>query len=138
MDPIKALRLSAALLLCTAGTAQAQSDLSAASSGLSLLPVAVSVGAAGGVLAAGSALVVVSITVVAEGTVWVLERVSDGVRFSVRVTGQAVGAASVAVGTACVVTATVGGQILSAAGRVIAFIPNEIGRALLHNERLTQ
>ncbi|MDY0744717.1 hypothetical protein SNE35_09370 [Paucibacter sp. R3-3] len=127
MDPIKALRLSAVLLLCAAGTAQAQSDLSAASSGLSLLPVAVSVGAAGGVLAAGSALVVVSVTVVAEGTVWVLERVSDGVRFSVRVTGQAVGGASVAVGTACVVTATVGGQILSAAGRVIAFIPNEIG-----------
>src|ERR1700744_2406884 len=37
VDPIKALRLSAALLLCATGTAQAQSDLSAASSGLSLL-----------------------------------------------------------------------------------------------------
>lgn len=137
MDPIKALRIAAALL-CTAGTAQAQSDLSAASSGLSVLSVAVSVGAVGGVLSAGGALVVVSVTAIAEGTVWVLERVSDGVRFSVRVAGQAAGATSVAVGTACVATTVVGGQILSAAGRVIAFIPNEIGRALLHNERLTR
>ena len=27
---------------------------------------------------------------------------------------------------------------LSAAGRAIAFIPNEIGKALLHNERVTR
>ena len=29
------------------------------------------------------------------------------------------------------------GWVLSAAGQAIAFIPSEIGRALLHNERLT-
>jgi hypothetical protein len=27
--------------------------------------------------------------------------------------------------------------LLSAAGEVLAFIPNELGRALLHNERIT-
>jgi hypothetical protein len=29
------------------------------------------------------------------------------------------------------------GTVLSAAGEVIAFIPNAIGRALLYNERIT-
>jgi len=29
------------------------------------------------------------------------------------------------------------GVLLSAAGEVLCFIPNEIGRALLHNERIT-
>jgi hypothetical protein len=35
-----------------------------------------------------------------------------------------------------VVTAVSAGWILSAAGTAIAFIPNELGRALMHNERL--
>ncbi len=30
------------------------------------------------------------------------------------------------------------GIILSAAGEAIAFVPNALGRALLHNERLTR
>jgi hypothetical protein len=38
-----------------------------------------------------------------------------------------------------VVVSVVGaGVVLSAAGEAIAFIPNALGRALLHNERLTQ
>ena len=35
------------------------------------------------------------------------------------------------------VTVVTAGVILSAAGEAIAFIPNALGRALLHNERLT-
>jgi hypothetical protein len=30
------------------------------------------------------------------------------------------------------------GWVLSAAGEAIAFVPNEIGRALLYNERITR
>jgi hypothetical protein len=30
------------------------------------------------------------------------------------------------------------GVVLSALGEAIAFIPNELGRALLHNERVTR
>jgi hypothetical protein len=29
------------------------------------------------------------------------------------------------------------GVVLSAAGEAVAFVPNALGRALLHNERLT-
>ena len=37
-----------------------------------------------------------------------------------------------------IVTAISTGYVLSAAGEAIAFIPNEIGASLLHNERVTQ
>jgi hypothetical protein len=37
-----------------------------------------------------------------------------------------------------VVSAFSAGWVLSAAGRAIAYIPNEIGAALLHNERVTR
>ena len=46
--------------------------------------------------------------------------------------------ASVAAGTVVVVTALSTGWVLSAAGEAIAFVPNEIGRALLYNERITR
>ena len=42
------------------------------------------------------------------------------------------------IGGAVLVTAVASGWVLSAAGQAIAFIPNEIGRALLYNERLTR
>ena len=41
------------------------------------------------------------------------------------------------VGTAVAVSVIGAGVLLSAAGEVLCFIPNELGRALLHNERLT-
>jgi hypothetical protein len=40
------------------------------------------------------------------------------------------------VGTVVQTSATAAGVILSTAGKVLAFIPNEIGKALMHNERL--
>jgi poly(A) polymerase len=36
------------------------------------------------------------------------------------------------------VTAVSAGWVLSTAGQVIAFVPNELGKALLHNERITR
>ena len=45
---------------------------------------------------------------------------------------------SVAAGTAIAVTAISTGWVLSTAGQAIAFVPNEIGKALLHNERVTR
>ena len=43
---------------------------------------------------------VVSVQVLAEGTVWVLQRASDGARVVLRCAGKAVGGASMAAGTA--------------------------------------
>lgn len=128
--------LSAALL--TAGTARAHREAASEASVLSGLSVAVSVVAPAGLIVSGAAFTVVAVTAVAEGTLWVLERASDGARFSVTLSAASVGAASLAVGTAVTVVACSTGWVLSAAGKAIAFIPNELGKALLYNERVTR
>ena len=128
--------------------ANAQSQASAA---LSLLPVASVVGAASvagdaasavvavpaALSVAGSVLTVVAVEASVDGTVYLLERTSDGVRASVNVAGRALNGASTVVGTSVAVSVIGAGIVLSAAGEVLAFIPNVIGRALLHNEKLT-
>jgi hypothetical protein len=135
--------LLAALALSLALSAQAQSELSA----ISVAPVALSVvavsatGAAlsvapSALLSAGTALVVVSVEVGV--TVWVLERASDGARISLRTSGQLAKGVVVSTGAAVAVSVIGTGTVLSVAGEVIAFIPNEIGKALLHNEQVSR
>ena len=141
--------LAASLALAfAAGPARAQSEASLV---LSALPVASVVGVAGSAAAgavavsalpvaltvSGAVLVVKTVEVSARGTVIVLERASDGARASVELSGRAASGASVLVGQSAVVTVIGAGVLLSAAGEVLCFIPNELGRALLHNERLT-
>lgn len=135
------------LAASAAFSAQAQSEASAA---LSLLPVASVVGtasvagaAASAVVAVpvalsvgGAALTVLAVEASAESTVYLLERASDGARASVRLAGHAVQGSAIAVGTVITVGVIGSGVVLSAAGEMIAFIPNAVGRALLHNERL--
>ena len=87
--------------------------------------------------AAGATLVVRAVEVSAGGTVYVLERASDGSRVSVLVVSGGAVAASIGVGTLVTVSVISAGTVLSAAGEVLAFIPNAVGRALLHNQRLT-
>jgi hypothetical protein len=127
----------AALLAATLATANAQSAVSEASA-LSALPIAVSVAAPVMVLSAGATLTIVAVEASAIGSVWVLERASDGARATLRLSAQAARGLSVAAGTVVVVTAVSTGWVLSAASEAIAFIPNEIGAALLYNERVTR
>jgi hypothetical protein len=140
---MRAAMLAAALALGSfALPSQAHRDPSgdaSAASGLSLsVPVAISVTAPAAVLVSGAAFTVVAVQALAEGTVWVLERASDGVRVSVRFGSEVAGASAVVVGAVVVTTAVAAGWVLSAAGEAIAFIPNEIGRSLLHDERITR
>lgn len=127
---------------------QAQSEISALSA-ISAMPlasvvVATSAAAASVVVVpvalstAGAVLVVKSIEVTAKGTVYLLERASDGVQVSIEIAGKTAGTVSVGVGTALTVSVIGAGVVLSAAGEVVAFIPNELGKALLHNERVTR
>ena len=126
--------------------AHAQSEVSALSA-VSALPVAsIIVGGstvADAVLAvpivlstAGTVLVIKTVESTARGTAYVLERASDGARASIEITGKSLANLSVGVGTAVVVSVVGAGVILSAAGEALAFIPNELGRVLLHNERV--
>jgi hypothetical protein len=102
------------------------------------LPVVVSVAAPALLLSGGAVLTVVTVSAVAEGTVWVLERASDGARASLTVSGQVVVGTSMVAGAAVLVTASAAGWVLSVAGQAIAFIPNEVGKALLYNEQVTR
>lgn len=115
---------------------RAQADAPSEASALSAVPVAVSVVAPSMVLSAGVMLTVVAVETLAEGTVWVLQRASDGARVVIKVLGKATGAASVAAGTVVTVSAVGAGVVLSAAGQVLAFVPNTLGKALLHHERV--
>jgi hypothetical protein len=134
---ILAAALSVALMVQPAQQAWAHGGASEASA-LSMLPVAVSVAAPVALLSGGVALTVVAVGAASEGTVWVLERASDGAQASITLSGQLAGGASLAVGTVVAVTAISAGWVLSAAGKAIAFIPNEVGKALLYNERVTR
>jgi hypothetical protein len=136
-SPIFRRSLVAIALVTGLACAQAQSNVSEASV-LSGLPIAMSVAAPVMLLSAGAALTVVAVEASAGGTAWVLERASDGARATLRLSGQLAGGVSVVAGTAVVVTVMSTGWLLSAAGAAVAFIPNELGKALLYNERVTR
>lgn len=132
--------IAGTLLSCALpGAAQAHTDASAASAA-SALPVASVVAASGYAAAtlsvAGGTLVVKAVESTAQGTVYLLERASDGARASVLIAGKVAGTASVAVGTAVTVTTLGAGLVLSVAGQAIAFIPNAVGKSLLHNQQV--
>ncbi len=125
--------------------AHAQSDALALSA-VSALPVA-SVVVGGGVVAlaavpvvstVGAVLVVKTVQSTARGTVYVLERASDGAQASIEVLTHGVVGVSLVAGSVVTVSVIGAGTVLSAAGEAIAFIPNALGRALLHNERITR
>ncbi|MBP7661390.1 MAG: hypothetical protein KA778_15395 [Burkholderiaceae bacterium] len=107
-------------------------------SAMSMLPVAVSVAAPVMVLTEGAKLSVKAVESTAQGSLLVLERASDGAQASIELSGKVLDRASVKVGSAVEASAIGAGMILSAAGTVIAFVPNEIGRALLHHEPITR
>ena len=136
---------ASAFTLCAGASfhAQAQSEASALSA-VSALPVAsVVVGASAAVAVplvlstAGAVLVVKTVQVSARGTVYLLERASDGAQASIELVSKGVAGASMVAGSVVTVSVIGAGVMLSAAGEAIAFIPNALGRALLHNERLT-
>ncbi len=135
------------LALAAAPAAQAQSDASLMLSALPIASVVVgtaaSVGASTSVAALpvalsvdGARLIVKGVQASAKGTVWLLESASDGAAASIELSAGALGASAAGVGTAIFVSVVGAGVLLSAAGEVIAFIPNEVGKALLYNERL--
>jgi len=121
VSALSALPLASVVVAAGAGVSEA-------SSAAVVLPVALSV--------AGSTLVVKSVEVSARGTVCVLERASDGARASIELAARGVEKTALSVGKTVSVSVIAAGAVLSVAGEVVAFVPNELGRALLRNERV--
>jgi hypothetical protein len=137
MKSIKAFRPALALALALAGAAHAQTNASQVSEA-SLVPVAISVALPVVLVAGVGSIVVTGVEASAQGTVWVVESVADGVKGSICFAGRAVGTVSLAVGTVITVTTVATGMVLSTAGHVIAFVPNEIGRTLSYDQRVSR
>ena len=137
MKPPSATRAVLALVLALASAAHAQGNSSQVSEA-SLVPVAISVALPVVLVAGVGAIVVTGVEASAQGTVWVVENVADGVKGSICFAGRAAGTVSLAVGTVITVTTVATGMVLSAAGHVIAFVPNEIGRTLSYNQRVSR
>lgn len=139
------LRAALCLSLAGAGSVAAHPGVSEASGASSLslsVPVAILVSAPVMALSAGAVLTVTAVQHTAEGSLWVLRRVADGVSVTLSVSAQALATsallATVAVGAVLGVTALAAGWLLSLAGAVLCFVPNALGNALLHDERVTR
>ena len=126
-------RLLCATLSCLA-FASAHADPSAPSRAASEVMGSVVLGSLVAVSVAGS-VVVASVTAVGDGVEVVLEGAAKASRATVRLSGEAARGLSLAAGTVLQVVAMSTGQALVLSGKVIAFIPNEIGQALLHHAR---
>jgi len=132
-----ALLLSLALPAHAAGNA---SEASGNASAMLSLGVGSVVFGSASLAAASGQMVVESVEKTADGVLLVLWGVGKGAseagKFSVRIVGDVSGATSTTVGQSVQVVAESTGHALVASGKVIAFIPNEMGKSLIHHSRI--
>lgn len=127
------LALSVALLTTQNLAFALDSTLSEASAFGSVLVVAGSISVLGG----SGQVVVKSVEAVADGVVVVVGGVSDAGTASLKFVGKTAQGLSLGVGAVVTVSAQTTGYLLVTSGKVIAFLPNEIGLALLHHSSVT-
>ena len=127
-------RLLLATLLGLACASASAADPSAPSKAISELTGSVVLGSIVAVAVTGSA-VVESVNAVGDGIEIVLEGAGQASRATVHLSGAAARGLSIVAGTVVQVVALSAGQALVLSGKVIAFIPNEVGQALLHHAR---
>lgn len=87
------------------------------------------------VMAASSTLTLEAINATANGAHVVLKGASTAATVSVEVTPEIAGYLAGAIGATVAVVAEASGYALLCAGRMIAFVPNEISRGLMHHAR---
>jgi hypothetical protein len=87
-------------------------------------------------LAASGTVLVDSVEAAGDASVLVLAAASGAGQATVRISGRAAREASLVAGASVRVVAMSSGCLLVAAGKVLAFFPNEIGKALLHQSRV--
>ncbi len=138
---MKTLPMVMTVLICGAVACEpAGADPSEASSEASLAGSDALAGSgalvSGAALVAGSA-VVVAVHALGTGTELVLQQATQAGTSSLHVAGDISADLGVAAGTVVGVVAASTGYALLASGHLIAFVPNEVGRALVHTSRVT-
>ena len=132
---------AAACIASFAATPAAATDSTAASAEGSQAAIAGSgmmLDGSANVIRAGGALTIAGITAAGDASVIVLRDVATGSEASLRVGADVAQAGSLAVGQTVSVVAEATGMSLFAGGRLVAFVPSEIGRALVYATRSTQ
>ena len=130
--------LFASLLFCASAGAQANGNGNGDASAPSRASTDVSAEVIGGsilMVAVGGSVVVAGVHASGDGLELVLQGAGQASTATVRLSGEAARGLSVAAGTVLDVVATSTGHVLVLSGKALAFIPNEIGKALLHHER---
>ena len=115
--------------------AAASENLSKGSQNLSQGSAVVVAGSMSMLVASGQVLVA-SVETVGEGIAIVLKGASEAGGASVQMSTQAAKGLSLAAGTVVNVVALSTGHMLVLSGKAIAFIPNELGKALLHHSKV--
>lgn len=119
-----------------AAAAAPPAHASTAASSLSAYGAATVVEGSLALAAAAGELVAASVRSAGQSTVVVLEGLSQGMRVSATVLLAGAGALSVAAGDVLRLAGTASGHLLLRGGEVIAFVPDRVGAALFHHERL--
>jgi len=118
--------------------AQDSTAVSAEASRAALAGSGMIVGGSAELLRAGASFVVAGVTATSDASVIVLRDVASGSQASVRVASDVAQAGSIAVGETVSVVAEATGASLLVGGRVVAFVPNEVGRRLVYAARSSQ
>lgn len=130
----------ASMLALSVGHAAGPSDASVEASALSAasagLTASVVVTGSIEVLALSGRAVVASVEAVEGGCVLVLHGASDAGSATIRIVGMSAEEAGRLVGGVVMISAATTGYVLRNAGRIIAFVPDTVGTALLHSARV--
>ena len=130
----------AALLTCTlhaqvSNAANSVTDASSASINTSMaIPLTLIGGGAQFFKDAGQ-LSVTGVKTVGNVSVITMRGLANGTEASVQVSRKAIQGASIGVGVVLQTTVSATGVLLVAAGKALMFVPNEMGKSLLHHSR---
>lgn len=80
--------------------------------------------------------VVHSVQQVGEVSVLVLKSSAEGVSTTIELSGKGIKELALVSGAIIQTSATATGHVLMFSGQIIAFIPNQIGMALIHHEKV--
>ena len=136
----RAVRYALLSWLIAASSAHANSvtDPSRASINASIgIPVALVDGSAQ-LFKDGGQLSVTAVKTVGNVSVITLRGLAGGAEASVQVSSKVIEGSAIGVGSALQATVSTTGVLLVAAGKALMFVPNEIGKSLLHHSRARQ
>jgi len=121
--------------VATQASAQSVTDASRASVNMSIgVPVAATAASAQFFRDAGQ-LSVASVQASGKVTTVVLKGAQSGAEFSVQVASKGLEGSALAVGVTITAVASATGHLLVQGGKALIFVPNEVGRSLLHHSR---